>query len=225
MSSATSPPSAPPKSIVREYFETIVVCVMILLFARGFVFIQSKIPTISMLETLKVGDYILVDRWLYGAPGDTPRWWLGQREIRRGDVVVFRFPEDTDVDFVKRVIGLPGETVEMRAGVVYVDGEPLEEPYVLPENFEPGAYWGPKVVPADHYFMLGDNRDDSRDSRAWGFVPRSLVKGRAFFIWFSYREDRDDYRRVGLARLYSIAKKIRYFPSRTRWHRIFSRVH
>ncbi|HNX19303.1 MAG TPA: signal peptidase I [Acidobacteriota bacterium] len=211
-----------PRGVLRDYLETIVICVLVLLFARTFVFMQSKIPTESMLDTLLVGDYILVDRNLYAAPGDSPAGLLGQREIRRGDVVVFKFPEDPDVDFVKRVIGLPGETVEMKDGRMLVDGRPLEEPYVLPENVDPQANYGPAKVPPGQYFMMGDNRANSRDSRYWGFLPRSLVKGRAFFIWYSFEEQRNDQENVGLRRLQSIARKIYLFPTRTRWGRLFS---
>jgi signal peptidase I len=213
----------PHKGVLREYVETIVVAVLFLLFARTFVFMQSKIPTESMLDTLLVGDYILVNRFVYGAPGDQPAGWLGQRPIERGDVVVFRFPEDPDVDFVKRVIGLPGDQVQMIRGVVSVNGQPLEEPYVRPENREAMQSYGPVTVPADSYFALGDNRDNSRDSRAWGFVPRSLVKGRAFLIWFSYKEDQNDHLRTGVDRLISMARKA-VNPGRIRPERIFSRI-
>jgi signal peptidase I len=219
-----SGPALPPRGIVREYLETIVVCVLVLLFARGFVFMQSKIPTESMLDTLLVGDYILVDRFVYGAPGDHPVRWLGQREIRRGDVVVFRFPEDPDVDFVKRVIGLPGDTLRMAGGRVFVNGAALDEPYVKPENEDPATVFGPVTVPPSQYFMMGDNRDNSRDSRVWGFLPQSLVKGRAFFIWYSYEEDRNDHLNTGLRRLLSIGRKIVHFATRTRWGRIFTLI-
>ncbi|MBP7146766.1 MAG: signal peptidase I [Acidobacteria bacterium] len=217
----------PAKSVAREYLETIVVCVLFLLFARTFVFMQSKIPTESMLDTLLVGDYILVNRFGYGAPHDRALPLLGQEPIRRGDVVVFRFPEDPDIDFVKRVIGLPGETVQVSDWRVSIDGKPLAEPYIVPGNFDnpEGRYFGPVTVPADSYFCMGDNRDNSRDSRAWGFVPRSLVKGRAFFIWYSYEEDPNDHLRTGTKRIYSILKKLVYFPMRTRWSRIFDAVH
>lgn len=219
----TTAPKVPPKGILREYLETIVVAVLFLLFARTFVFMQSKIPTESMLDTLLVGDYILVNRFVYGAPGDQPAGWLGQRPIARGDVVVFRFPEDPDVDFVKRVIGLPGDVVEMSRGVVSVNGQPLDEAYVKPENREAMQSYGPITVPSDSYFALGDNRDNSRDSRAWGCVPRALVKGRAFLIWFSYKEDQNDHLRTGLARLISMARKA-LNPGRIRPERIFSRI-
>ena len=233
MSSADRAPAAnsdasakatPPKSVRREYLESIVLCVLVLMVARGFVFLQSKIPTESMLDTLLVGDYILIDRFVYGAPGDAPVKWLGQREIRRGDVVVFRFPEDPDVDFVKRVVGLPGDTVQFVDGRVRINSEPLVEPYVLPENIDPSTRYGPVTVPPDSYFMLGDNRDSSRDSRFWGFLPRSLIKGRAFFIWYSYEEERNDHLNTGLKRLASIGRKLIHFPWRTRWGRMFSLI-
>ncbi len=216
----------PPRTVFREYLETVVICVLVLLvYGRGFVFMQSKIPTESMLNTLLVGDYILVDRYLYGAPGDGPLPFLGQREIRRGDVVVFKFPEDPDIDFVKRVIGLPGDTVQMTAGRISINGKPLDEPYLAPENIDPQSNYGPVKVPAEQYFMMGDNRDNSRDSRFWGFLPRSLVKGRAFFIWYSFEEERNDHLNTGVKRIGSILRKAFYFPTRTRWKRLFSQIH
>jgi signal peptidase I len=216
--------ATPPKSVVREYLETIVVFVLILLFARSFVFMQSKIPTESMLSTLLVGDYILVNRFLYGAEADTGLPLLAQDEVERGDVVVFRWPRDPDVDFVKRVVGVPGDVVEMRRGVTFINGEPLDEPYVEPErrDFEP---FGPSGrIPPDHYLVMGDNRIKSNDSRKWGLVPRSLIKGKAFFIWYSYEEDRNDHLNTGLDRIKSMARKARYFLWRTRWSRIFSLI-
>lgn len=218
-----TPATFPPKGVLREYLETIVVAVLFLLFARTFVFMQSKIPTESMLETLLVGDYILVNRFAYGAPGDQPVAWLGQKTIERGDVVVFRFPEDPDVDFVKRVVGVPGDVVAITRGVVSVNGTALVEPYVSAENREALQSFGPVTVPPESYFALGDNRDNSRDSRAWGFVPRSLVKGRAFLIWFSYKEDQNDHLRTGVDRLISMARKL-FNPGRIRPERIFSRI-
>ena len=214
---------APAKSVVREYAETIIICVLILVFARCFVFIQSKIPTESMLETLQVGDYILVNRFLYGAPGDLTSGRLGQRDIERGDVIVFRYPETPDTDYVKRVIGLPGETIEIVRGVVHVDGSRLNEPFVLPRNFD-ATDFGPLRIPDGDFFCMGDNRDNSRDSRVWGTVSRSLVRGRAFLIWFSYEEERGDHLNTGFGRLVSIVRKIPQLPWKTRWERIFSLI-
>lgn len=217
-------PSGPPaKSVVREYAETIIICVLILVFARCFVFIQSKIPTESMLETLQVGDYILVNRYLYGAPDDLTPGWLGQRDIERGDVIVFRYPETPDTDYVKRVVGLPGETIEVVKGVVHVDGRSLREPFVLPRNFDPTDF-GPLRIPEGEYFCMGDNRNNSKDSRVWGTVSRSLVRGRAFLIWFSYEEERGDHLNTGFDRIVSIVRKIPQLPWKTRWERIFSLI-
>lgn len=220
---AGTPPSAPPKSLAREYFETIVVCVLVLLFVRGFVFMQSKIPSESMLDTLQIGDYVLVNRFLYAAPQDEPIRWLGQRAIARGDVVVFRFPEDPDLDYIKRVIGLPGDRVSVTDNVVTVNGTPLEEPYVhlaLGRELD----FAEQVVPEGKYFCLGDNRNNSQDSRYWGFVPRSLMKGRAAMILYSYQESRADAMPTGPKAIWSTVKKLVTFPFYTRWGRVLSRI-
>jgi signal peptidase I len=224
--SAAAPVAAvPPRSVVREYFDTIVICVLVILFLQAFVVMRSKVPSGSMLDTLLIGDYILINRGLYGAPGEGSAGWPGQRPIERGDVLVFQSVEDPDIDLVKRVVGLPGETIRLARGRVLVDGQVLDEPYVLDGNNRFHQPYGPIVVPEDSYFMLGDNRDTSRDSRYWGTVPRSLVKGRAFLIWWSYREDPNDYREnVGVKRLLAILKKIPRLGSHTRWERLFSRV-
>ncbi len=226
---STKPSSAahttPPKSVAREYLETIVVCVLFLLAARGFVFMQSQIPSGSMLDTLLIGDYVLVNRAIYAGPGDTPISWLGQREIRRGDVIVFRFPEDPDLDFIKRVIALPNERVELRAGTVFINGQAIEEPYLLPENVDPSQNFAEHLVPNDSYFCLGDNRDNSRDSRAWGYVPRSLVKGRAAMVLYSYDVGDGDPIPTGAGALVSFGKKLLTFPVRTRWSRVLTRIH
>lgn len=212
-----------PKSALREYVETIIICVMLLAFARSFVFIQSKIPTGSMIGTILIGDYILVNRFIFAAPGDEDSLLPGQRKIERGDIIVFRYPRDPDVDYVKRVVGLPGETVRIDHGRVLIDGVPLDESYVREESFDPRSFRA-QEVPLDHYLVLGDNRRYSEDSRFWGFVPRSMIKGRAFFIWYSYDEDRDDYLKTGWKRLVSVARKIPRLPFKTRWGRLFQRI-
>jgi len=187
------------KSVIREYFESIVIAVVMALFIRTFVVQAFKIPTGSMEPNLLVGDHLLVNKFAF-APGGAERAILPTREIRRGDVVVFKYPEDTERDFVKRVVGLPGETLELRNHLVYINGKPLDEPYAhfLPRpdggSFSemPGDVrdtYGPVMVPADAYFMMGDNRDNSQDSRYWGFLPHDLVKGRALFIYWSFEPD------------------------------------
>ncbi len=214
----------PQRGVLREYVETILVCCLVLVFARTFLFVQSEVPTPSMVRTLLIGDYILVDAHLYGAPGSTPAAWLGQREIRRGDVLVFRFPQDPDVDYVKRVVGLPGETIEVRAGRVYIDGRPLDEPYVDPADVNGGADIRPRRVPDGEYFMMGDNRDESADSRFWGCLPRALVRGRAVAVFFSYDGEKNSHLNTGWRAVAAMLKKIPHLPTRTRWSRLGSRI-
>jgi signal peptidase I len=214
----------PARSVVREYLETILVCCLVLVFARAFLFVQSQVPTESMVGTLLIGDYILVDAHLYGAPGDSPVAWLGQRGIERGDVLVFRFPQDPDIDYVKRVVGLPGETVEVRQGRVYIDGRVLEEPYVDPRDLLARRDATPRKVPDGQYFMMGDNRDDSVDSRYWGFLPRPLVRGRAVAVFFSYDDEKNAHLNTGWRAIAATLRKIPHLATRTRWSRIGSRI-
>lgn len=170
------------KSIVREYFESLVVAVILALFVRTWVFQAFKIPTGSMEPNLLVGDHLIVNKMRF-AP------------ITRGDVVVFKFPKDPERDFVKRVIGLPGDKIELHRKKVFVNGQPIDEPYahfMEPPSSDGSVHmddvreeYGPVNVPADQYFMMGDNRDNSEDSRYWGFLPKSYVKGNAEFLYFS----------------------------------------
>jgi signal peptidase I len=217
---APAPP--PPKSVLREYAETILVCVIFLIFTRAFVFQQSKIPSGSMENTLLIGDYIMVNRFVY-AP--TASGWeraiLPVREIRRGDVVVFKHPPEPEVDYIKRVIGLPGDTVELRGGRLFVNDEWVEEPYVS-EDYRINENYGPYTVPPGQYFMMGDHRNRSSDSRVWGPVPRELIKGRALLVWWSYEEDADAARRHGLDNLKAMLSKLVTFPWRSRWSRCFT---
>lgn len=185
------------KSTLREYFESIVVAVILALFVRTFVFQAFKIPTGSMKPNLLVGDHLLVNKFIF-APTATAieRALLPMRPIERGDVVVFKFPEEPERDFIKRVIGLPGDALELKNQTIHINGMPLIEPYahyLFPpmgdgqaDTFDLRRKYGPVTVPAGHYFMMGDNRDDSQDSRYWGFLPASYVKGRALFIYWSF---------------------------------------
>src|SRR5256885_441202 len=181
------------KSTVREYFESIVIAVILALFIRTFVVQAFKIPTGSMEENLLIGDHLLVNKFVFG-PTETAleRTLLPIGTIKRGDILVFKYPVEPDRDFIKRVIGLPGETVELREKKVYINGKPLDEPYVhflqppgaeseLHEvtSFDVRERYGPVTVPANQYFMMGDNRDNSQDSRYWGFMPRENVKAQA----------------------------------------------
>src|SRR5512142_3281524 len=163
------------KSTLREYFESIVIAVILALFVRTWVVQAFKIPTGSMENNLLVGDHLLVNKFALGPTATSlERALLPIKDIKRGDVIVFKYPEDPERDFVKRVIGLPGETLEIREKKVYINGKGLEEPYV--HFLQPaGAYgefaqydvrerYGPVLVPRDQYFMMGDNRDNSQDS-------------------------------------------------------------
>jgi signal peptidase I len=203
-----------------EWTKIFAVSVMLFGIIRTFFVEAFKIPSGSMENTLQVGDFLLVNKLVYGAEVPfTHRRLPRLRDPQRGDVIVFEYPEDPTKNFVKRLVGLPGDTVEMRTGVLIRNGKLVAERYVehtdpdidpAPEDFRwqrdfvvrrPGnteGYhpsrnnWGPLVVPNAKYFVLGDNRDNSLDSRYWGFVPDSLVKGRPFVIYYSYAPDTVD---------------------------------
>jgi signal peptidase I len=214
---------APPtyrKSTAREYFESICIAVILALFVRTFVVQAFKIPTGSMENNLLIGDHLLVNKFVY-APTMTrlENALLPIDPIRRGDIIVFKYPEDPERDFIKRVIALPGETIELRNKKVYIDGKALDEPYVqylIPPG-EDGAFdgdvrvqYGPVDVPEGHYFMMGDNRDNSQDSRYWGFLPGDYIKGKALFVYFSFEEEAG-----GLSSLLT----------GVRWSRILHQIH
>jgi signal peptidase I len=225
------------KSVVREYFESIVIAVILALFVRTWVVQAFKIPTGSMENNLLIGDHLLVNKFIFGpTPLAIGRAVLPVRAIRRGDIIVFKYPDEPDRDFIKRVIGLPGETIELKNKKVYVDGKPLDEPYVhfltppSSEDQEVTSYdvrenFAPKTVPADQYFVMGDNRDNSQDSRYWGFLPRGYVKGKALVIYWSYESGREDYMDEGLvASLKRFGSVITHFFTKTRWERLFHQI-
>ncbi len=243
---------APPRSVLREYFESLVITTIMALFGMTFIVQAVKVPTGSMQNTILIGDHLLVNKFIF-APGETLPF-LPQREIRRGDIVVFKYPgnqydpnrdkyDETSVpyvtNFVKRVVGLPGDRIEVRGDRVLINGKPLDErrvtaidpgdneledhpghkapletldtpppkgdgPYTVYyspatrsarndgadlrawADFHFGVNGRPTVVPEDSYFVMGDNRENSLDSRAWGFVRRDLIIGRAMFVYWSY---------------------------------------
>ena len=203
-----------PRSVFREYFEALLWAVVLALVIRTFVVQAFKIPSGSMKPTLLVGDHLLVSKSSYGIKlpfSEKVVIPIGQPE--RGDIVVFRFPEDRDKDFIKRVIGLPGETLEVRNKQVYINGKPLDDPWgrysdrvILPPGIQPRDNFGPVTVPADQYFVMGDNRDQSYDSRFWlggkgGFVPIQDILGRAVVIFWSWEGDTFGVRWSRLGRL------------------------
>ena len=228
------------KSTLREYFESIVIAVILALFIRTFVVQAFKIPTGSMEETLLIGDHLLVNKFVFGpAATGAERALLPIGTIKRRDVLVFKYPEEPSRDFIKRVIGLPGETVELRDKKVYINGTALDEPYVhflsppsgpseLHEvtSFDVRERYGPVTVPPDHYFMMGDNRDNSQDSRYWGFLPRENIKGKSLVIYWSYQSEREDYQDESAgATVKGLVSVFAHFFTRTRWDRMFHQTH
>jgi len=169
------------KSVFREYFELIAETAVFVFFVMTFVVQAFQIPTGSMEPTLLVGDFLLVNKLIY-TNTDNPidKLVLPRRQVRRQDIVIFKYPNELNKDFVKRVIGLPGETVEVHDGRVFIDGQPLDEPY-LPTLFM--RDYGPAQVPPEYIFVMGDNRGASNDSRIFGPVSQDSIVGRA---WVSY---------------------------------------
>src|SRR5215467_11024337 len=227
------------KSTAREYFESIVIAVILALFIRTFVVQAFKIPTGSMENNLLIGDHLLVNKFVLGPTlSNLERTLLPIGTIKRNDVIVFKYPEEPDRDFIKRVIGLPGETLEVREKRVYINGKALDEPYVhflqppstsseLSEvtSFDVRERYGPVTIPPDQYFMMGDNRDNSQDSRYWGFLPRDYVKGKALVIYWSYEAGREDYEDEGAgATIRGLGSVFVHFFTRTRWDRMLHQI-
>jgi signal peptidase I len=222
------------KSTLREYYEALLIAIVFVNFFRIFAFQAFKIPTGSMEDNLKIGDHIIVNKFIYGPPAPFGTSLVPLRDVRRGDIIVFRYPLQPDTDYVKRVIGLPGETVEIRNKIVSINGKALVEPYVLhddpmiyppqpalPEPYRSRDQFGPYTVPAGQYFAMGDNRDRSSDSRYWGTVPRSMIKGRAFMVYWSFRGTPPPPDAPESARLQELADVFIHFFTRTRWERTF----
>jgi signal peptidase I len=213
------------KSTLREYTDSILIAAILALFIRSFVFQAFKIPTGSMEDNLLVGDHILVNKFIYG-PTATPleEWLLPVRPLERQDVIVFRAPQEPDKDFIKRVIGLPGESVVVEGGEVVLDGQPIDDPFAN-HKASFGSFHDtrePIEVPAGEFFVMGDNRENSRDSRYWGTVPRAYVKGKAMLVYWSYESDEQSYVSTGLTdSLRQFGNVILHFFTRTRWERTF----
>ncbi len=217
------------KSTLREYAESIGVAILIALFLRAFVVEAFKIPSGSMIPTLQVGDHIFVNKFIYGVrvPWTNIKFGMGFRKPRRGEVIVFIYPKEPDKDFIKRIVAVEGDTVEIKDNQVVVNGQPVARQRVdggchyddfledanrwekrdceaFDETVEGNRYttiydqngskrsWAPRKVPKDAVFVMGDNRDNSHDSRYWGFVPFELIKGKAMVIWLSLGEAPDD---------------------------------
>ena len=195
---AAAPATLPKrKSQLREYVEALGVALLLALAIRTFVVQAFKIPSGSMLPTLQIGDHILVNKFLYGPRLEIPLTQMslgrlpGLRKPRPGDVIVFIWPKDRSKDFIKRVIAVEGQTVEVRNRQVFIDGKPWDDPHatwVMQRGLggAAGDNYGPYTVPPDHVFAMGDNRDQSYDSRFWGPVPIADIKGQALVIYWSW---------------------------------------
>lgn len=192
--SAAAQTHVKPKSTFREYAEAIGMALLLALFIRTFIVQAFKIPSGSMIPTLQIGDHILVNKLSYGIR--IPFWEhyiVDFSRPQRGDVVVFIFPEDRTKDFIKRVIGVGGDTVEIHGKKIYINGKQIDDPHAHFEGDDPQTVglpsrddFGPRTVPENHIFVMGDNRDRSYDSRFWGFVNLDDVRGKAFLIYWSW---------------------------------------
>ncbi len=195
------------KSVVREWSEAIIIAILIALFIRTFVVQAFKIPSGSMKPTLQIGDHLLVNKFIYGIKIPFVRkTLLPINNPRREDIVVFIYPMDRSKDFIKRVVGIAGDTIEIRNKKIYLNGSLYNDGHgvytdrrFFPASIEPRDNFGPVTVPAEHIFVMGDNRDQSYDSRFWGFVDLKDVLGKAFIIYWSWNKNNNDVRwsRIG----------------------------
>ncbi|MEA2013719.1 MAG: signal peptidase I [Thermodesulfobacteriota bacterium] len=196
------------KSVVREYSEAIIIAILIALFIRTFVVQAFKIPSGSMKPTLLIGDHLLVNKFIYGVKIPFVRKTvIPFKSPEREDIVVFIYPMDRSKDFIKRVVGVAGDTIEIQNKKIYLNGTPCNDGHGLytdsvlfPASVQPRDNFGPVTVPAGHIFVMGDNRDQSYDSRFWGFVDLKDVLGKAFIIYWSWNKPDKDVRwgRMGL---------------------------
>jgi len=186
------------KGAWRENIEAILIAIVIALFIRTFIVQAFKIPSGSMLETLQIGDQILVNKFIYGVkiPFTDGYTLIPVKDPERGDIVVFKYPEDPSKDYIKRVVAVAGDTIRVSDKQVYVNDTPVtnepwavhKDPRILPEKFSRRDNMKKVTVPDGHLFVMGDNRDNSHDSRFWGFVDLKAVKGEAFIIYWSWNK-------------------------------------
>lgn len=230
-----SPAPLPPgKSVAREWFESLAFTIVFVLVFTNFVAQATQVPTESMKPTIMVGDHFFLDKLAF--PANYPealRHFLPRRSLERGDIIAFTAPDGGSVPFVKRIIGLEGDVIEIRDKLVYVNGRKLDEPYKIhvdshiyrDDPWTPGGLsvrdnYGPVTVPEDSYFMMGDNRDNSNDGRYWGFIRSDDVIGKPLFVYWSY--EGGSYapgRRSILERLHAYGSVAANFFGRTRWFR------
>jgi signal peptidase I len=186
------------KSVVREYAEAIAIAILLALFIRTFVVQAFKIPSGSMLPTLLIGDHLLVNKFIYGIRVPfSGKVLVPLKDPKSGDIIVFKFPKDRTIDYIKRVVGVPGDKIEVKNKKVYRNDKLAEDPFahftsttMLPGSVSPKDNFGPITVPEGKYFVMGDNRDNSSDSRFWGFVETNDVLGKAMIIYWSWDIDK-----------------------------------
>lgn len=233
------------RPLYREYLEAALIAVVFLQFVTTFVVQTFYIPSGSMENTLLVGDRLFVNRFIFGpTPTGLEHAVLPARSLRRGDVVIFRSPEDPTITMVKRCVAVPGDEVRIEAKQLYINGQRVDDsafaihrdahvynasdypsPGLLRPQYRVRDYFGPLTVPEGHYFCLGDNRDGSRDSRYWGLLPVSYVKGRAVLIYWSYGGGTPDGTSLSLGeRLVHIGRTLVGFIPETRWGRTFQLI-
>ena len=192
-------PSSSARSIVKEYVEAALWALVLTLFLRAFVIQAFRIPSASMEDTLLIGDFLFVNKFEYGPKIPFTHIRLpGLRLPRRGDVIVFQFPQDPSKDFIKRCVATEGETLEIKNKVVSIDRRPLTEPYTIhsdptvrPAGYDYRDFFGPYTVNKGQFFMMGDNRDNSNDSRYWGPLDMDLIRGRALFLYWSWDAEKN----------------------------------
>jgi signal peptidase I len=230
----------------RGFIAEWTVTIILLLFGTTSLLQAFVIPTGSMEDTLLIGDHLLVDKLSYAPPGSISRAVLPYTDVKRGDIIVFRYPVDIQQTFVKRCIGVPGDRIHLVDKKLWLNGKPVDEPYVYyktefidqyRDNFprEPNIPTEPAhdmlakhvengevVVPPGFYFAMGDNRDQSLDSRYWGFVPRANIVGKPLIIYWSYEASTDALTNIGVDHFLDL---IKHFPTKTRWNRTFRLIH
>ena len=177
--------------MLKEYAEALIVALILAFFIRSFVVQAFKIPSGSMLQTLQIGDHLLVTKFAYGVKIPFTNTMVLEREgPKHGDIIVFEFPEDPSKDFIKRVIGLPGDVIEIREKKLFLNGVEQQESYIQHVDSSSSVprrdNFGPVMVPENKYFVMGDNRDESYDSRFWGFVERDTIEGKALILYWSW---------------------------------------
>ena len=240
--------SAPPvNSPQRGFLAEWTVTAILLLFGTTSLLQAFVIPTGSMEDTLLIGDHLLVDKLSYAPPGAVSRFVMPYTDVKRGDIIVFRYPVDIQQTFVKRCIGVAGDRIHLVDKKLWLNGKPVDEPYAYHkteyidqyrDNFprEPNVAMvesahdmlanhvenGDVVVPPGYYFAMGDNRDSSLDSRYWGFVPRANIIGKPLVIYWSYEAPTDTFTTFGVDHVLEV---IKHFPTKTRWSRTFRLIH